>query len=115
MIRIALFFTALFGYATFANAQIKYLNLSPSQINLNRTAIPLSSKQQRRFPGSHGGFRWDKGDNNTAKWRPQGIAGFVSNNRNYLAVSWYGRKSEGYSNRGARISIVDISLSLIHI
>ena len=103
------FVLALCCHTTTANAQIKFVHFSASQINLNRTAIALTPKQQRNYPGSHAGFRWNKDDNKTAKWRPQGIAGFVSGNRNFLAVSWYGRKSEGYSNRGARVSIVDIS------
>ena len=104
-----LLFIALSAYSTNANSKLKFLSFSPSQISLNRTAVPLTASQLGRFAGSHGGFQWNKGDNKTAKWRPQGIAGFVSGGRNFMAVSWYGRKSENYENRGVRVSFVDLS------
>lgn len=55
------------------------------------------------------GIRWDVGDEETPYWRPQGIAGFTKDGVRYLLVSWYGQGS--YANKGARLSIIDISPS----
>lgn len=54
------------------------------------------------------GFLWDEEDAITSKWRPQGVSTYHTATR-YALISWYGRKDEGYANRGGRISFVDIS------
>ena len=101
---LAALFVYLFQYSVTAYAQLGGVSLKPSQINLNREGVGLSSKQKKKFFGLKKGFRWNNGDNKTAKWRPQGITSFRSGGRNFLAVSWYGRKDAGYTNRGVRIS-----------
>lgn len=58
------------------------------------------------------GFLWNEEDAETTKWRPQGVTTFHLHGRRYVLVSWYGRKDEGYSDRGGRISIVGIPESL---
>ena len=58
------------------------------------------------------GFFWDDQDAVTTKWRPQGVATYRSpgaSGKRWALVSWYGRKDEGYAERGGRISFVDIS------
>jgi len=57
------------------------------------------------------GFIWNSIDAETTKWRPQGITTYHEpiNDRRFALVSWYGRKDEGYSNRGGRVTFVDIS------
>jgi len=44
--------------------------LRVDELDLNRTATPLSKTQQNKFPFSHTGFQWNSGDNKTKKWRP---------------------------------------------
>ncbi|KAL3823159.1 hypothetical protein ACHAXA_010415 [Cyclostephanos tholiformis] len=59
------------------------------------------------------GFLWDDEDARTTRWRPQGVTTFRAANgtggRSFALVSWYGRADEGYSDRGGRISFVDVS------
>ena len=79
------------------------------RLSLNRRAsafggIPTNLK------GAKGGFLWQEGDAKTTKWRPQGISTLVSGGgKRFVLVSWYGRKDEGYADRGARISFVDVT------
>jgi hypothetical protein len=79
------------------------------KLELNRVARPLSSKQIKKFPFAHTGFIWNRDDNLTRAWRPQGITGFNVAERKFLAVSWYGRKPVNYAKLGVRISFVDIT------
>ncbi|KAL9188068.1 LOW QUALITY PROTEIN: hypothetical protein ACHAXT_006446 [Thalassiosira profunda] len=53
------------------------------------------------------GFYWDDEDAKTTRWRPQGVTTYRSPNTRFVLVSWYGRKDEGYADRGGRISVVD--------
>lgn len=56
------------------------------------------------------GFRWNKEDEETTKWRPQGVTTYHGlSGRRYVLISWYGRKDEGYAQRGGRVSFVDVS------
>lgn len=82
---------------------------SLSNVNYNRVATKLTPTQLNNVNPSHWGFRWNSGDNSTLNWRPQGITGITKNNINYMAVSWYGRSSQNYEDRGARVSIVDLT------
>jgi len=50
------------------------------------------------------------------RWRPQGVTTFSAKpgdddgaRRLFALVSWYGRADEGYSDRGGRVSSVDVS------
>lgn len=86
-----------------------YEKISLDDLDLNRTAVKLSSSQKNKFPNAHTGFIWNDGDNNTEKWRPQGLAGIGTTNKKFLAVSWYGRKEANYSNRGVRVSFVNVT------
>ena len=86
---------------------------------MNRKGVNLKWRLdvKKRYDGAHTGFLFDAADNNTIKWRPQGITGLGKkvNNKSFLIVSWYGRKKseqkglikEGYSDRGARVSIIN--------
>lgn len=58
------------------------------------------------------GFSWNEIDADTSKWRPQGVTTYSTKSldaRRFALVSWYGRKDEGYSDLGGRISFVDIT------
>jgi hypothetical protein len=87
---------------------------------LNRQAVSLNGDKMEEFPSANRGFLWDSDDSKTKKFRPQGIAGLKDGGKEYICVSWYGRKEEGsklqvveddidYRKRGARISIVELS------
>ena len=80
-----------------------------AKMNLNRRA-PAFSGSPKSLNGASGGFLWNDGDAKTTKWRPQGVATInMDDGRRFVLVSWYGRKDEGYAERGARISFVDVS------
>lgn len=53
----------------------------------------------------HLGFAWNDGDDDTAEWFPQGVAGAVVGTRKVVAVSWYDK----VSSRGVRISFADVT------
>lgn len=80
---------------------------SPDEIAMNRAAKGF---RKQLIPGiASSGFFWDDGDSATRKWRPQGVTTVKSSaGRRYLAVSWYGRRDEGYAARGARVSVVEM-------
>ena len=86
-----------------------YSVFSLVNLNFNRVATKLTSAQLANVSPSHWGFRWNSGDNSTLKWRPQGISGVEKDGVNFIAVSWYGRSNQGYEDRGARISFVDLT------
>lgn len=88
----------------------------------NRKAVSLHDKDQihkiEEFPLTDKGFLWDENDAKTFKWRTQGITGVKESGQEFVFVSWTGRAEDdqpigsdrkGYTNRGARISIVDIT------
>lgn len=82
---------------------------SVDQLRLNRKA-PAFGGIPTNLKGAKGGFLWQEGDAKTTKWRPQGISTFfTSGGKRFVLVSWYGRKDEGYADRGARISFVDVT------
>lgn len=79
-------------------------------LDLNRKAVSLKGNKMEEFPNAERGFLWDSDDSKTKKWRPQGITGLNEGGKEYIFVSWYGRKEESkYDSRGARISVVDLS------
>jgi hypothetical protein len=80
-----------------------------SEVSLNRIGLGLDSDQLKTFPNASCGFTWNDEDDSTTKWRPQGIAGITDDKREFIVVSWYGREDQGYSNRGVRISFVDVT------
>ena len=104
------------------NGDIKLTDLT-----FSRKAVQLTGWKKEEFPLTEQGFLWDKGDSKTYKFRTQGITTVKeSNGREFVIVSWYGRQprakkditgafgekegKENYRNRGARISVVDVSL-----
>lgn len=78
-------------------------------LDLNRKAVKLTDPKKKEFPLAERGFLWQSDDSKTKKWRPQGITGMEVDGREFIIVSWYGRKVKNYKDRGARISIVDIT------
>ena len=78
-----------------------------NELGLYRVGKKLTSAKSKEFRSPEKGFSWDKNDAETEVWRPQGITGVSKPGEEYLLVSWYGKDS--YKNRGARISVVDIS------
>lgn len=81
------------------------------EVILNRVGNMMTSSALEDIPHAKFGFTWEGGDASTLKWRPQGIT-TVSSSKEYAAVSWYGRSEADYSDRGARISFVNIQESL---
>jgi len=95
-----------------------YMNrIDISSLNLTSTAYPFSSTSLTKNSNNDDdnillfGFTWDAIDDVTTKYRPQGITTYhdPTSEQRFALVSWYGRKDEGYANRGGRISFVDIS------
>lgn len=83
-------------------------NVSIDDVQCHRNAMAIN--QTIAGIPSHG-FVWDDADTSTAAWRPQGITTHHTHGlRRWALISWYGRKDEGYSDRGGRISFVDITL-----
>lgn len=114
-----------------ANVQVNYTDESSfvqslasygfkniGELNLNRQAQSSGYNNTYGFniPADRQvkGFKWNKGDQDTKDWRPQGITGFQQNGKNYLLVTWYGvgpSNIPGVHNqhKGVRISLVDIT------
>ena len=95
-----------------------YINrINVLSLNLTSTAYPFSSTSLTKNSNNNdddiflSGFTWDTIDGATTKYRPQGITTYhdLISEQRFVLVSWYGRKDEGYANRGGRISFVDIS------
>ena len=85
-------------------AQSEYHTVPLPSLHLNRTATRLTTLP----PFAHVGFVWQKGDNETRDWRPQGIAGIsgsAAGTRKFLVISWYHLKK----SKGARLSFVDVT------
>ena len=80
-------------------------------LDLDRIALAFNEKSLTDVDEIlSSGFWWNQDDAGTTKWRPQGVTTFhASSGRRFVLVSWYGRKDEGYSERGGRISFVEIS------
>lgn len=119
------FFVLMFFLITnIATAQNQ--NIKITDLNLNRIAESLVGDKKNEFPKAENGFLWNLEDAKTKKWQPQGITGVTVDNKEFVIVSWYGRPqftedplthkktiptgtSMDYSDRGARISIVNIT------
>eukprot|EP00956_Cyclotella_meneghiniana_P001788 scaffold1950_cov75-Cyclotella_meneghiniana.AAC.9 len=63
----------------------------------NRNAMAINQSMNGI---SSRGFVWDDDDASTTAWRPQGITTHRTDNSRWVLISWYGRKDEGYANRG---------------
>lgn len=74
--------------------------LSPKQVLAMGSAEQSSGPERARL-----GFAWNRGDQRTDDWYPQGITGLPARQ---LLVSWY-HKGEGDKNKGARVSFIDAS------
>lgn len=103
---------AFFGATLFVVPQLAmsatpntYKKVAVHKLNLNRKARnPIVPPV---YPRTRKAFIWNKKDNRTLKFRPQGITLMKSRGQKYLIVSWYGKKSN--MKRGAKISIVNIT------
>lgn len=99
----------LYHHKATANA---YTSYTLDQISLNRyaTRLAVSSSNIAKFPNFDLGFTWNDEDQDTTKWRPQGLSGITTTaNKEFIAVSWYGREEEAYDDRGVRVAFVDVS------
>jgi len=84
--------------------------MTVESLDLTRTASAFNKSLTDVGGIMSSGFLWNYVDAETTKWRPQGVTTFHgSSGRRFVLVSWYGRKDEGYSELGGRISFVDIS------
>ncbi|HLV42383.1 MAG TPA: T9SS type A sorting domain-containing protein [Brumimicrobium sp.] len=101
--------TLTYSKKMYAQNPNTYPVVSLCDIDLNRTATKLSSGQLATVSPANKGFIWNTGDNETDAFRPQGVTDITLGCRKYIGVSWYGRSTENYENRGARVSLVDIS------
>ena len=106
---MALCLSLCFGGVLNSQTPNNYPVVSLCDLDLNRTATKLSPAQLVTVSPANKGFIWNTGDNETDKFRPQGVTDITLGCRKYIGVSWYGRSSENYENRGARVSLVDIS------
>lgn len=101
-------YLVLSGYSVMA--QIKNYDIVPvCELNLNRKAKSLSSAQLATVSPAKKGFIWNDDDNETLKYRPQGITDVFLKCRKYIGVTWYGRKETNWGDRGVRVSLVDIT------
>lgn len=78
-------------------------------LELERIAVRLTPSQSKKLHNFQMGFIWDKQDNRTRSWRPQGITEFSSSGKSFIAVSWYDTSKDKESNRGVKIAFVDYS------
>ena len=104
--------------SSFVSSLSSYGFKTPDQLSLNRTASSsgYTSVYGFNIPAANQvkGFKWNSGDETTTDWRPQGIAGFQWNGRNFLLVTWYGVGPDDIAGvynqqKGVRISLVDIT------
>ena len=89
----------------------EYTPVPLDEVEFNRIANLMPDDELKKLPYADFGFTWEDGDASTLKWRPQGITTVSSVDTEYVAVSWYGRSQENYSNRGVRISFVNFNNS----
>ena len=67
-----------------------YTGYTLDQISLNRVAARLaaSSTNIAKFPNFDLGFTWNDEDQDTTKWRPQGLTGITtSSSKEFAAIS----------------------------
>jgi hypothetical protein len=80
-----------------------------ADLDLNRQAVSLAGNKIEEFPLAERGFLWDEEDSKTKKWRPQGITGLKEAGKEYVIISWYGRKeaddtdAKWYDNDGYKL------------
>lgn len=72
-----------------------------------------NERKRRERYGFQGAFTWNRQDEKTTAWYPQGITGSgdawpsgTVGGRRVLLVSWYARKNE---QKGARVTLVDVT------
>ncbi|QNL50180.1 hypothetical protein H8S90_00650 [Olivibacter sp. SDN3] len=104
--------------SSFVESLAMYDFKSIDQLNLNRQGqvSGYNSTYGFNIPADRQvkGFKWNKGDQDTKEWRPQGITGFERNGKTYLITTWYGvgpSNIPGVHNqhKGVRVSLVDIT------
>lgn len=86
--------------------------LTPATVEWKHEGDLLDTQDRTsRAPHTDYAFRFNSADNGTLKWRPQGITGFTYEEKKYVAVSWYGRKTGNidYMDRGTRITLNDVT------
>lgn len=105
---LGLFVLLFLGYLPKTTAQTN-VTLAELSSHMNRTANKLTDSKQAQFPLATKGFTWDSDDSKTQAWFPQGISGLTEDSKEYVLVSWYGKSAKNYGNRGARVSILDVS------
>ena len=81
--------------------------VSLDELELDRVAVKLTPSQSKKLRYFQKGFTWDREDNRTRRWRPQGITEFTSNNKSFIVASWYSRDKKVRSNQGVKVSFVD--------
>ena len=90
---------------------VDYNKISVESLQCNKQAKPIN----HTFDGiESNGFLWDDQDATTAQWRPQGVTTYHYSETRWVLVSWYGRKDEGYADRGGRISFVKASTNTFY-
>lgn len=78
-----------------------------SELNLNRSATPLTYEEMknRNIGEPDIGFRWEKDDDNSNNWVPQGTTNLLHGDETYVAISWY----DSNETKGVRVSIADVT------
>ncbi|TCD11270.1 hypothetical protein EZ449_05995 [Pedobacter frigidisoli] len=90
---------------------------NPTQLSYNRTGqTNYTSAHGFNIPAANraGGFKWNAGDEETAEWRPQGIAGFTMGGRRFILTTWYGTEPDDVAgvhngHKGVRLALADIT------
>lgn len=73
------------------------------------SSYPLAWGVYQTVQHRHVGFAWNSGDQKTAQWRPQGLSGLAHAERKFLLISWYHRSEDISTNKGVRLSLVDVT------
>lgn len=109
MLLIFLFHFALCCLLCMPVLSLEAVSIDDVVLNRVGSVLPSDTLHSSGFKNAEFGFTWNNEDNDSIKWRPQGISSFSINSKDYIIVSWYGREQENYENRGVRIALVDIS------
>lgn len=107
---------------TALDAKLPVASLSDVLLDLNRTAVTISSAQlPGGVAGFKSGFRWNDGDEAVEYWIPQGLTGSadataqgtLGGHQVLLVASYYNKDADPGSTaeKGVRIAVVDVSVS----
>ena len=58
---------------TWGQSPLKGTKVTIDKVVMNRKATKLSESEQATYIGAYTGFKWQKDDNETINWYPQGI------------------------------------------